>query len=88
MRMKTCGHLKNLPEPDRLWWVKIFLRRGRGTTRSIPVVLKRSLGFSPWSFPVASRTPPFLVSLGARLCIRYVPNIVLVRYVAWYMQVA
>ena len=26
--------------------------------------------------------------LGARVCIRYIPNIVLVRYIAWCMQVA
>ena len=36
----------------------------------------------------APRSPPFLVSLGARHCIRYLPNIVLVWYVAWCMHVA
>ncbi len=90
MRMKTCGLLKSPPEPDRLWRAKIFPPTWSGCHQERSCGLEEKSRILSVEFPGgdAPRTPPFLVSLGARLCIRYLPNIVLVRYVAWCMQVA
>jgi hypothetical protein len=84
MRMKTFGHVKNPPDPDRLWRVKIFPPTWSGCHQEHSNGLEEKYMILSVESPVggASRTPPFLVSLGARLCIRYLPNIVLVRYVA------
>jgi hypothetical protein len=88
--MKTYGQLKNPPEPDRLWRAKIFHPTWSGCHQERSYGSEEKSGILSMEFPGgdAPRPPPFLVSLGARLCTRYLPNLVLVRYVAWFMQVA
>ena len=88
--MKTCGLLKSPPEPVRLWRAKIFPPTWSGCHQERSCGLEEKSGILSVEFPGgdAPRTPPFLVCLGARLCVRYLPNIVLVRLVAWCMQVA
>ncbi len=90
MRMKMCGLLKSPPEPDCLWRVNIFPTMWSGCHQELSGGREEKSRILSVEFPgsVAPRTPPFLVSLGARMCIRYLPNIALVRYVAWFMQVA
>jgi hypothetical protein len=90
MKMKTCGLLKSPPEPNRLWRVKIFPPTWSGCHQEPSGGLEEKSWTLSVDFPggVAPRTPPNLVTLGARLCIRYLSNIVLVRYVAWCMQEA
>ncbi len=90
MRMKTCGMLKIPPEPVRSRQAKIFHPTWSGCHQERSCGLEEKSGILSVEFPGgdAPRTPPFLVSIGARLCIRYLPNIVLVWFVAWCMQAA